>query len=204
MIRNNPDSPAGDVNTPFRLVDKDLTGRAFPPLVLPRQPPELLLLSLHPFLSPKLPALQPLMPRHPTPRAEQPMAPRALALRHLISTFVHHNLPALCVRAPHPLRGMNRRLRHRLLPPVENPGRNVGPQRVRLDRAAAPVGGAGDVDDVVAELVLDVLGYAEDAEGVAAAGEGEHVGSLLLFGADFACDLIRRGWRVLGEGERGV
>lgn len=173
------------MNTAFGLVHKHLTTGALLPLILPRQPLQLLLLSLLPFPSPKLPTLQTLMPRHPTPRAEQPVAPRALALRHLLPALVHHDLPAPGVGAPHPPRGrVDGRLRHRLLPPLHHPARQVGPQRVGPDGAAAARGGAGDGDDVVAELVLDVLRHAGRAEGVAAV---EHARGGLLLGADFAC-----------------
>lgn len=126
------------------------------------------------------------MPRHLTLGTQQSMAPRALTLR-LNAVVVHQNLRALAVGAPDSLRSKNRRLCHRLLPPVQNLGRNMRPQPTRLDHVGAALVGARDADNVVSELVFDMLRYADDAEGMRAALELEHVGILLVVvGADVA------------------
>lgn len=188
--------PAAHEPATIDPLDVHLTLRAPLPPALLRQLPQHQIFppSLPLVESPELLAVNSFVPRYPARRAQDPLAVRALYVRHLLIFFLLHvQRRAVAVRAVE-LPGPERRFAQRHAPPVEH---GVGQDRSahiwmqrRRRRAFALWIRAFDRRRVGFDLGGDVSAHAAVAERVWASLCGELFSEFFRFHADVAIEFV--------------
>lgn len=188
--------PAAHEPATIDPLDVDLTLRApLPPATLRQLPQHQILPPCLPLVeAPELLAVNSFVPRYPARRAQDPLAVRALCVRHLLVFFLlHGQRRAVAVRAVE-LPGPERRLAQRHAPPVEHGlgqdrAAHIWMQRSRR-RAFALWIRAFDGHSVGFDLGGNVSAHAAVAERVGTSLCSELFSEFFRFHADFAIEFV--------------